>query len=453
MNQLVAIPRRGTSLALTIDQFQPAATAIDAEPEPRAARMTLWVLGALVLVGLLWASVATLDRIVSSRGKIVTAAPTIVVQPFESATIKSIDVKVGDVVKANTVLAHLDPTFALADIGQIQAKVDSLNATIARLEAEQSGRSYTIPAQGATPYQQLEHAIWQERRTKFAAQIASFSERMGAAQAGISARAREASNFRSRLAVSREVEDMRTKLMERGYGNRLNTLAARDARINIESNLIASENSRIDTQHGLAALRAERDVFSRGWDTDIVQELVVKRNERDGLQEQLTKAERIKDMVQLRTPVDAVVLEVAPRSVGSVINGAEPLFRLVPADAKLEVEAAVEASQLSRVAVGDTVQIKLDAYPYQEHGMLTGKIATISGDSFTNERGSADTPQGSFYRVRIAVAAGELRNVPGQFRMTPGMPLTAEIKIGKRSVLSYLTRPITRSVGESMREP
>lgn len=450
---LLPIPLQDNKLALTIGQFQPVATAIDAEPEPRAARITLWAMGALVVVGLLWAGFATLDRIVSARGKIVTAAPTIVVQPFESATIKSINVKIGDVVKANTVLAHLDPTFALANIGQIQTKVDSLNATIARLEAEQAGRPYLIPAQGATPYQQLEHAIWLERRTKFAAQMSSFQERMNAAQAGISARGRESSNFRARLALSREVEEMRNKLVERGFGTKLNALAARDTRIAIESDLVASENSRIDAQHGLAALRAERDVFSRGWEAEVVQEMVVKRNERDGFQEQLTKAHRIKDMVELRTPVDAVVLEVAPRSVGSVINSAEPLFRLVPADAKLEVEAVIEASQLSRVAVGDTVQIKLDAYPYQEHGMLTGKITTISGDSFTNEHGSPNAPKDSFYRVRIAVGAGALRNMPTQFRMTPGMPLTAEIKIGKRSVLSYLTRPITRSVDEGMREP
>ena len=453
MNQLAPIPRPGNSPALTNSQFLSVATSIDAEPEPRLARMTLWTMGALVVVCLLWAAFATLDRVVSARGKIVTAAPTIVVQPFESATIKSIDVKVGDVVKANTVLAHLDPTFALANIGQIQTKVDSLNATIERLESEQAGRRYVIPAQGATPYQQLEQAIWLERRTKFAAQISSFQERMSAAQAGISARDRESENFRARLALSREVEAMRTDLLERGYGTKLSALAARDARINAESSLIASENSSIETQRALAALRAERDVFSRGWYTDIVQELVIKRNERDGLQEQLTKAQRIKDMVELRTPVDAVVLEVAPRSVGSVINSAEPLFRLVPADAKLEVEAAVQASQLSRVAVGDTVQIKLDAYPYQEYGMLTGKITTISGDSFANEQPSSDAPQGSFYRVRIAVSAEGLRDAPKQFRMTPGMPLTAEIKIGKRSVLSYLTRPITRTVDQSMREP
>lgn len=453
MNELAHVPRPGNSLVGTNDRFVSVVNSIDAEPEPRTARMTLWALGAFVFVGLSWAGFATLDRIVSARGKIVTAAPTIVVQPFESATIKSINVKIGDVVKANTVLAHLDPTFALANIGQIRAKVDSLNATIARLEAEKAGRNYIYSAQGASPYQELEHAIWLERRTKFAAQISSFQERMSAAQAGISALNQESNNFRARLALSREVEEMRTKLMERGFGSKLNVLVARDARIGIESNLIASENSQNDTRHRLAALRAERDVFSRGWYTEIVQELVVKRNERDGLQEQLSKAQRIKDMVELRTPVDSVVLDIAPRSVGSVVSSAEPLFRLVPADAKLEVEASVEASQLSRVAVGDIVQIKLDAYPYQEHGMLTGKITTISGDSFTNERETSNAPQGSFYRVRIAVAPGGLHDVPAPFRITPGMPLTAEIKIGKRSVLSYLTRPITRSVDQSMREP
>lgn len=453
MTQLAPVPRSGSDLIPTTNKSLVVSGMFDAEPEPRFARMTLWVMAAMVVIGLLWATFATLDRIVSARGKIITSAPNIIVQPFESATIKSIDVKVGDFVKANTVLANLDPTFALANIEQIQSKVDSLNATIERLEAEQAGRRYVIPVQGATPYQDLEYAIWQERRTKYTAQIASFQERMSAAQQTMLARERESKNFRARLALTREVEDMRTQMMESGYGTKMTVLAARDARINIESNLISSENSRTDSLHALAALRAEKEVFSRSWMADVVQQLVDKRTERDSLQEQLTKAQRIKDMVQLRTPVDAVVLEVAPRSVGSVLNGAEPLFRLVPYNAKLEVEAAVEAGQLSRIAVGDAVQMKLDAYPFQEHGMLTGKITTISSDSFSNERGSADTPQGSFYRVRIAVDPGALQNVSGKFRLSPGMPLTAEIKIGKRSVLSYLMRPITRSVSESMREP
>jgi hemolysin D len=441
-----------TAVAQTIDQFQSDTSEISNEPEPRAARITLHLLGAFVIFAILWSSLAQLDRIVSARGKIVTVAPTIVVQPFESAIVKSINVRAGDAVKANDVLATLDPTFAVADVGQIEARVESLNAVIGRLVAEQEKKPLIL-RDGASEYARLQFNIWQERQTQLAAQITNFQEKIDSAKASIIARTKERDHLRARLAVLREVEEMRASLESRQTGSRLNVLLARDARIEVELSLQIAENLITETKHTLAALTAERDVFSRSWDATLAEELVAKRNDRDSLSEQLVKAQRLKDMIALRTPVDAVVLEVAARSVGSVVNSAEPMFRLVPQNATLEVEVGVEARQLGHIVVGDPVQIKLDAYPYQEHGVLEGVVANISGDAFTGEPGKQDTPVGSFYRVRIEVTKSELLSVPSGFRLIPGMPLSAEIKIGKRSVISYLLRPILRGVDESMREP
>lgn len=443
-----------TEATRTINEFQLDTAEIDTRPEPLAARFVLWALGLLVLSAVVWATIAHIDRIVTARGKIISTAPNVVLQPLEVVAIRGLHAKVGDIVKAGTVLATLDPTFTQADLGQIEARIASLDAFIARLESEQASRSYSTTATSPSDYGLLQLAIWRERRTQYEAQMRVYNERIGRTQANIVSREREREYLASRLKIMREVEGMRAELEAAKTGSRLNSLAARDTRIEIERSLSNTENALIESRHEQESIEAEREVFKRQWDGKIVEDLVAKRNERDGLAEQLIKAQRRQQMVELSSPVDAVVLEVAPRSVGSVIREAEALFKLVPLNAPLEIEAMIDARQLGYVVVGDAVQVKLDAYPYQEHGMIDGKVLSISGDSFTNENQNAsDTPTGAFYKARIALDKVDLRNVPDSFQLIPGMPLNAEIKVGTRSVISYFLRPLLRGVNESMREP
>lgn len=452
----------GTAVATTprdtvqiINEFQADTVEIDTAPEPFMARATLWVLAVLVVSAITWASISQIDRIVTARGKIISTAPNVVVQPLDAAIIRSIDVKVGDVVKAGAVLATLDPTFAQADVDQIEARLANLDANVTRLEAEKQGVPYKRSANDRFGYEMLQEAIWAERKEQFEAQARLFEERIARTQAGITARENEREYLTSRLKILREVEAMRVELEQGKTGSRLNSLMARDSRIEIERNLVNTNNLLLQTQHELRATVAERDVFNRQWDSKIVEELVTKRNERESLNEQLVKARRRQEMIRLETPVDAVVLEVAPRSVGSIIKDAEPFFKLVPLNAPLEIEAQIDARQLGFVATGDPVQIKLDAYPYQEHGMIEGNVRTISGDAFTdpNNQLNPEAPKGAFYKARISLGDMKLRDIPNTFQLIPGMPLTSEIKVGSRSIMAYFLRPILRGFGESMREP
>lgn len=243
---------------------------------------------------------------------------------------------------------------------------------------------------------------------------------------------------------------MRTKLESSQVGSRLNSLQARDARIEIQRNLNIAERDIIERRHELQALQAEREAFAQQWLTRIVEDLVARRNDRDGAAEQLVKATKRKDLVQLEAPVDAVVLDIAQRSVGSVVNGAEAIMTLVPLNAELEVEASIDARSFAHIKVGDRATLKLDAYPYQEYGFLEGSVRTISEDAFTNRQDANAAP---YYRARIKLEKKTLEKTPENFRLVPGMPLTAEIKIGERSVLAYLLRPILKGLDESMREP
>ena len=153
---------------------------------------------------------------------------------------------------------------------------------------------------------------------------------------------------------------------------------------------------------------------------------------------------------------------VAKVSVGSVMQSGRQLITLVPADAPLEIEANIFGRDNGFVHVGNPVAIKFDTFPYSQYGMGEGTVRTVSPDSFNaqeearNPTSAAPLPQTNtepFYRARIAIDELGLHNVPGGFHVIPGMPVTADIKVGKRTVLSYLLGRIMPVAQEGMREP
>jgi hemolysin D len=158
------------------------------------------------------------------------------------------------------------------------------------------------------------------------------------------------------------------------------------------------------------------------------------------------------------------VLTVAKVSVGSVLQSGDQFITLVPADAPLEVEANIAGSDDGFVHVGDPVAIKFDTFPFTQYGLGHGTVRTISADSFTGQDEqrskfgamSVPVPSGStepFYRSRIAIDRTELHGVPDGFHLVAGMPVTADIKVGKRTVLSYLMAKVLPVASEGMREP
>jgi HlyD family secretion protein len=161
----------------------------------------------------------------------------------------------------------------------------------------------------------------------------------------------------------------------------------------------------------------------------------------------------------LRAPADGVVLELGQRSIGSVAKEAEPLITLVPMDNKVEAEVDIDSADVARLRVGDKVRVKLDALPFQRHGTINGTLRVITENSFQNDKSGARTgdnkPDGqpAFFRARVALGALDLRDVPKDFRLIPGMTGSAEIQVGRRTIISYLLDPIVRLFDEGLREP
>lgn len=433
-----------------INDFQSETAEITGAPQPTAARLTLIVFAGMLVLAIGLAATLPIERIVAARGRIIPQSPTIVVQPLEPSIIRSILVREGQTVRKDQVLATLDATFSSADATQIERQSASLTAEIGRLEAELSGQPFA-PA-GSDAYDQLQQAIWKHRQAELTAGLANFDQRIQATLTKIARSESDSKHLRRRLGLVSEIEGMRTTLQQREVGSKLSTLIASDSRVEVARNLAASEGSERTANHELAALRAEREVFVQQWRARVAEELVARKVALDRAREELAKASRRRDLVELRAIDDAVVLQVADVSVGAVVQSGQRIVTLVPHNAELQVEADVAASDQGFIKPGDPVKIKFDAFRYLQHGTASGRVRTISGDSFTRREDDVPVRQ-PFYRTYVDLDAVALRDVPADFHLVPGMPLTAEIIVGSRTILSYFVEGTLKSLDEGLREP
>jgi hemolysin D len=439
-------------LARVALDFQSDALEIEYRPPPRSARLTLYLLLALIVSAIAWAAVSYVDRIVVAHGKLVTTAPTIVVQPMETSLIRTINVRAGDIVRQGDILATLDPTFTEADVGQLEYKLASLAAQIARLEAELDERPYLLHEATASADERLQAVTYTKRRQQFVARLVAFDQQLAQAEAGIATKKADWQRLSARLAVAKEVESMRAELYHGNTGSKLNLLESRSARLQVERDMQLALSQIKESDEEIGRVHAERQAFIEEWRQKVAEELASLRREHNDVAKPLDKARKRNALIALTAPTDAVVLETAERSVGSVLREAESFFTLVPLNAPLEAEVSIDAKDIGFVSADALARIKLDAYPFQKHGTVKGVVRTISEDSFTEKDKEKPQPP-PFYRSRIVLAPLELRAVPATFRLIPGMTVSAEIKAGERTVLSYFLYPLLRGLDESIREP
>jgi HlyD family secretion protein len=430
--------------------FQSDARQIDERHPPASERAVLYVLLALIACGVTWASLAKVDRIVVAQGKLVTTVPTIVVQPLETSVIRSLGARIGDIVQKGDALATLDATFSTADAAQLRSKIASLDAQIARLEAEIADRPYA--PETIDDEVRLQTTIWTRSLEKYRAKVQSFDRQVQETEAKIATKTADQDALKPRLAIARELENMRRELFKKEVGTKISYLDSEAQRMQIERDIQLAANECLELQQALNRLNADKAAYMAEFRQQLGEDLVQARRERDAAAKQLDKAARRNEVTVLEAPAEAIVLDVAQRSVGSVLKEAEPLYTLVPLNSPLEAEVLVEGRDVGQVKTASLTRVKLEAWPFQKHGTLGGEVRTISEDVFTPDA-KKDGEARPHYKARIKLTSGELRNVPTSFRLIPGMAVTAEIKAGERSVISYFLYPLLRGLDESIREP
>jgi hemolysin D len=435
-------------------EFLPDADEIERRPLPGYARITIHGLSAMMVCFLVWSHFAEIDEVVKAQGRLATPSSNIVVQPLQTALIRSIDVRIGQVVKKGQRLATLDPTDADADQAQLSIKFHSLDTQVKRLEAELAGQGAAAGgANAANADTRLQDSLAQERRANFAAQAARIDQSIAKARASLQTNLRDQQVLGERTKSLREVEAMQERLLAQQFGAKVNLLEARNKRMEVERDFTLSQNQEPEIRRELAGLEAEKRAFVNGWRQKIMEDMLSLTRDRDAIAEQMKKGSLRHDMVTLTAPVDAMVQDIAKLSQGSVAREAEQLFTLVPIGSELDAEVQIDSLDVGHVKPGDLVHIKLDAFPFQKHGTLDAKVRTLSEDAFKRENAVPGQGTDAYYVSRIDLGKGALKNMEPHARLLPGMTLTAEIVVGKRTVLSYLLWPLTKGMDEAIREP
>lgn len=436
--------------------FQSDIERIALEPPSPLLRVAPYVATVLLLLLTLVAGLVQLDVVVAGPGRMVTDSPPVVLQPMDRAIIRELLVKNGDRVHEGQVLARLDPTFAEADKKTLVIQMRSVEALIRRLDAEARNVPYEVRS-AADADDALQLNVYKQRKAYHASRLAVFDGELK----GLAVSLRNANQSKELLSqqldIAKDLEGMRQSLMQSQTGSRLQLMEAQSNRTRSEREVADTRNRIIELRHGTQAKRAERQAFLEEWQRQILEELVRARTEVNRLTENLAKVSMVRDMIEVVAPEDAVVLERAKRSVGSIIQAGEPLVTLVSANAPLIAEVRIPSSEIGFAKPGDHAIIKIDAYPYIKHGKLDARLRSISLETFqAGELGQPEATRalagksegGAYHRAELEITANDLRDLPQGGKVTPGMTVTAEIIVGKRSVLGFFLSPLTRGLTE-----
>lgn len=388
-----------------------AAWDADLESRMKGPSLIIWLVGATVLIFLLWAKFAWIDEIVRAQGEMVSAARPQIIQNLEGGILSEMLVSEGDIVQPGDVLARLRGTNFVSAVADLEEQIDAAEVRRLRLEAELAGAgTFDVPQDVADRAPEM---------------VASERSLLVARQADYSSKVEGAARI---VTESRRELDVLEDLLSREIAALVEVTRARnalsDAEIRYNEVVTGTELERAsaysDTLQTLAQLRQDQRVA----------------------QDQLTRT-------TILAPMHGIVNDLAITTIGGVVRPGEQMFEIIPMDDELFVEAHVLPQDIANVVPGQRATIKLSAYDYTIYGSLSGEVLVISADTFEDER-RADLP--ATYRVTLRVDTENLTDRQQRIDIRPGMQAQVELHTGSKTVLQYLTKPLYRS-REALREP
>ena len=364
-----------------------------------------------VVAFLAWGYWAEIDQISRASGQVIASSRNQVIQSSDGGVIKEMHVREGDRVKQGQVLISFDKTKTEAGYLEIKAKVASLEAALARLNAEIMGGMPKFPAM-LEDYPEIRanhEVLFRKRQSAVFDEISSLKKMLGIASAEL---------------------EINQPLLAAGDVSKADILRLQRQVAEIQGQITNRRNKYLqDTQSELSKTQE---------DLDMTRQVLEQR--RDQLEHAV-----------ITSPMDGVVRNVRITTRGGVARPGEEIMQIVPADDRLIIEAKVSPTDIGFIRPGLPASIKLDAYDYTIYGIMKGEVTYISADTLNEEnRAPSEKP---FYRVQIEVKGkGFDGRVSDHIAIQSGMTATVEIKTGTNSVLRYLMKPIVKTISESLGE-
>jgi len=419
------------------------------EDAPRVVRLTIWILIGFVAFLLLWAHFAQIDEVTRGEGKAIPSSKVQKIQNLEGGIVSQIFVHEGQVVQAGEQLMRLDPTRFQSNVGETEADRLAMFLRVERLSAEVEERPLNIPddVRAKVPGQaSSEEALFHSRQQQLKDETDGLQQQLVQKQQELREFVSKQAQYRNSLNLLRQEISMSEPLVAQGAMSQVELLRLKRGEVENRGQLDATTLAIPRAEAAVKEVERKVAETQSRFRSDALKELNEARTE---LSKATATGKALEDRVSrtlVTSPVRGIVKQLLVNTIGGVIQPGSDLIEIVPLDDTLLVEARIRPQDIAFLRPGQHAMVKFTAYDYTIYGGLQADLEQIGADTVTDDDGN------SFYLIKLRTRKSHLGSDDKPLLIIPGMIATVDIMTGKKSILSYLLKPILRAKAEALRE-
>lgn len=435
-------------------EFLPGALEVTANPPSPIGRAIIWTIVIFVVGAILWASLSKIEVVAIAQGKLVPVGEVKAIQPLEPGVIREIAVIEGQHVEKGQLLVSLDPTASEADELSIKERLKGLRYEMALFNALLSWEGVhqtrlpdiVFPEGTGEIVQQLYNERLNQEIEVLSNTLSGLKNEMSRMKAQEQRTKINIKKYTDLLAIDEEISKTYKRLYSTSASSRHQWLMSEQTRIKTEQDRaqileqleeIAATQKIIDQEISKTLSTFRSDTLRKKSET----ETSITIAEQD-----LAKATKINTLRLLYSPASGYVQQLAVHTLGGVVQSGDTLMVIVPDGTELHLKVNVMNKDIGFISSGQKSQVKLEAFPFTEYGMLEGEVLTVSADAVQNKNGELLFP------CTIALKKNKILVAGKPVELRPGMAATGEIILRKRRLISYFLSPLLKLTQESLRE-
>jgi adhesin transport system membrane fusion protein len=420
------------------------------EDAPRVVRLTIWAIIGFFLFLLLWANFAVIDEVTKGDGKAIPSSKIQKIQNLEGGIVSEMFVKEGQIVEAGAPLIRLDDTRFASNVGETEADRLSMLLRVERLSAEVDDRPLNFPEDvlKAVPGQaKSEESLYISRRQQLHDEIGGLQEQLIQRQQELREFSSKQAQYRQQLGLQRQEINMSEPLVAQGAVSPVEVLRLKRAEVETRGQLDATTLAIPRAESAIKEVQRKIDETRGKFRSDALTQL---NEARTDLNKAQATGKALEDRVSrtlVTSPVRGIVNKLLVNTIGGVIQPGSDMVEIVPLDDTLLVEAKIRPQDIAFLHPGQEAIVKFTAYDYTIYGGLKAKLEQIGADTITDE-----DKKTTYYIIKVRTERSHLGTDEKPLLIIPGMVASVDIITGKKSVLSYLLKPIIRARAEALHE-
>ncbi len=420
------------------------------EDAPRVVRMTIWGVIAFFLFLIVWACFAPIDEVTRGEGKAIPSSKVQKIQNLEGGIVAEIFAKEGEVVEVGQPLLRLDETRFASNKGETEADRVAMALRVERLSAEVEDVPLKIDdkLRESSPNQAAsEESLYQSRRQQLHDEIGGLEQQLVQRQQELREYNSKRAQYASGLQLLRQEIAMSEPLVAKGAISQVEILRLRRSEVENRGQMDATALAIPRAEAAVKEIKSKIEENRGKFRSDALTQLNEARTE---LSKATATSKALDDRVNrtlVTSPVRGVVKQLLVNTIGGVIQPGDDIVEIVPLNDSLVIEAKILPKDIAFLHPGQEATVKFTAYDYTIYGGLKAKLEQIGADTITDE-----DKKTTYYLIRLRTDRSHLGTDEKPLLIIPGMVATVDIMTGKKTIMSYLLKPIIKAQSEALRE-